>query len=74
MKIVPLELKNKGRNNTLSDAKNLICYWGINELEISSTEIAIYLGISQPAVSKAKKRGAIYSQKHEITWHHLAAR
>jgi len=74
LEIAPSDLKNKGRNNTLSAAKSLICYWGINELEISSTEIAIYLGISQPAVSKAKKRGAVYCQEHEVTWHHFAAR
>jgi len=36
-----------------------------------STGIANYLGISQPAISKASKRGAQYSQQQGLEWGEL---
>jgi len=64
--INPLEITHKGRQNTLSIVKSLVCYWGTQELGLSSTEIARYLNVSQPAISKAVKRGLQYSQEHTI--------
>lgn len=66
--IDPVDIVKKGRQNELSNAKSLICYWGIQTLGISSTEIANNLDISQPAISKASKRGAEYSELHGIEW------
>ncbi|NOX42362.1 MAG: hypothetical protein GXP19_01315, partial [Gammaproteobacteria bacterium] len=60
MDVQPSQLQHKGRSNNVSDAKGLICYWGIYVLGISSTKIARFLEISQPAVSKSSKRGADY--------------
>jgi len=68
------ELPKKGRQNTLSTVKSLICYWGTQELGLSTTEIAACLGISQPAISKAGKRGAEYCQQSGLVWEELASR
>jgi len=65
------DLSQKGRQNTISTVKSLICYWGTRELGLSSTEIATYLGISQPAISKAGKRGADYSLMNGLEWKKL---
>jgi len=50
----------------LSEAKGVICYWATTELGLSSTKIAKYLEITQPAISKAAKRGALYCQENNI--------
>ena len=57
------QLQLKGRANNLSVAKGIISYWGTQKLGLSSTEIAKFLKISQPAVSKASKRGAEYCEQ-----------
>ncbi|VAX00967.1 hypothetical protein MNBD_GAMMA21-1113 [hydrothermal vent metagenome] len=62
----PLEITHKGRQNSLSIVKSLVCYWGTQELGLSSTEIARCLNVSQPTISKAVKRGLQYSQAHTI--------
>ena len=69
--IQPAELLQKGRQNAVSTAKSLLCYWSINELRLSSTELAIYLGISQPAVSKSCKRGFDYCRRNELEFDDL---
>jgi len=38
-------------------AKSLICYWAARELGMTSTEVGKLLGLTQPAVSKAVRRG-----------------
>lgn len=38
-------------------ARSVLCYWAVRELEETKTEIAKELGITQPAVSLAVKRG-----------------
>lgn len=52
-----VDLHKKGRSNTISEVKALICYFGNRELGISGVEIGKFLGISQPAVSKQINRG-----------------
>ncbi|HEB87716.1 MAG TPA: hypothetical protein ENI68_11980, partial [Gammaproteobacteria bacterium] len=71
--VKPTDLSRKGRQNTISIVKSLICYWGTQKLGISSTEIASYLGISQPAISKAGVRGADYTHQHGIEWEALVS-
>lgn len=51
------ELSGKARNNKLSKAKALICYLAKEVLGYSLTQIADFLNISQPAVSKWVKKG-----------------
>lgn len=43
----------------------------MKELRSSSTELASYLEISQPAISKASKRGADYSHLHELEFENI---
>ena len=62
------DLALKGRQNAISTAKSLICYWGTQVLGISSTDISTFLCVSQPAVSKASKQGAKYCQQQGIGW------
>ncbi len=49
------QITDKGRRNTLSIAKSVICYLGTKELGLSSTDIASRLKMSQPSVSKSFK-------------------
>ena len=58
-------LINKGRNNSVSKAKGLICYLGVHRLGLSMNTIANRLGISQPAVSKARKQVMNYIQEYK---------
>ena len=46
------QLLHKARNNKLSKAKALLCYWGTNDLGLSTVEISQRLTLSQQAVSK----------------------
>ena len=62
------EIMNKGRDNQLSNAKAVISYLGMTCLGFSSHLIAERLGISQPAVSKLKKKGLVLfdSENYEV--------
>jgi REP element-mobilizing transposase RayT len=64
--VPPSDLKQRSRQNALSNAKSVICYLSIHELGLSSTEIAKYIVMSQPAISKAAKRGGLYCQQYKI--------
>ncbi len=72
--ILPKDIIKKGRQNDISDAKSLICYWGTQVLGLSSTAIAIGLSIGQPSISKASKRGEIYCQQYGIDWAEFSSR
>ena len=55
---LPLEIVwEKSRRPNVVQARSLLCYWASNELGMRMTEIAIRLGLSQPAVSIAARRG-----------------
>ena len=55
---LPLEIVwEKSRRPQVVQARSLLCYWASNELGMRMTEIAIRLGLSQPAVSIAARRG-----------------
>ncbi len=70
--ISPVDIVKKGRQNDISHAKDLICYWGMQVLGLSSTEIANYLNISQPSISKANKRGDKYCRQYGLEWEDVA--
>ncbi len=61
------ELTRKGRANSLSLAKTLICYWGSDVMGISTTQIANKLQISQPSISKSVRRGRAYCQENKLS-------
>jgi len=50
-------LQKKGRNNAVSEGKSLLCYWCFKELGTKGSDLAHYLGISQPSVTEIIKRG-----------------
>lgn len=50
-------IKKRSKNNSISQARALICYWASQEIGISGRDIASFLGISNPAVSKNIIRG-----------------
>ena len=55
---LPLEIVwEKSRRPQVVHARSLLCYWASNELGMRMTDIAIRLGLSQPAVSIAARRG-----------------
>jgi len=45
------------RSSNLIQARSLLCYWAIHELGTTATAIAKRMGITQPAVSIASRRG-----------------
>lgn len=63
------KLQRKGKDNTLSKAKMLFCYWGRNELGISGKKIGDYLGISRQAVCKNIAKGVEFDDttKYKLT-------
>ncbi len=60
------DLNKKARNNALSTAKALICYWGVNKLGFTAREIASELNITQPAVSYWTVKGKRYCDIERI--------
>lgn len=60
------DLKRKGRDNNVSLAKQLIAYWGIQELGLSGQDLARYFGVSRQAVSKMSFKGKGHVQEHGI--------
>lgn len=51
------ELLARSRNGSVSEAKAIICYLGVEKLGLKSRELADRLRISQPAVSKWISKG-----------------
>ena len=47
----------KGKYPDVVRAGSLFCYWAVRELGISNTAVAGHLGLTQPAVSIAVRRG-----------------
>ena len=50
-------IKRRGKDNSLSQARALICYWGRHSLGLSGIEIGEFLNISKQAVAKNIERG-----------------
>ena len=59
-------LLRKARDNKLSLAKSLICYWGTNKLGLTAGEIARKLRITQPAVLYLTKKGFNYCHSNNV--------
>jgi hypothetical protein len=55
--IEPEKVLAPGKYKNVVDARSVLCYWAVRELEISATDIAKKIKISQPAVSISVKRG-----------------
>lgn len=60
------DLSGKARNNRLSDAKAMICYLAKEALGLSLTAIAVFLSVTQPAVSKWVSKGKVLDERGEM--------
>jgi len=61
----PEEIKRAGKNPKEVASRSVVSYWAVRELGMSETEVARRLGVTQPAVSQAVKRGErIIEERH----------
>jgi DNA-binding transcriptional ArsR family regulator len=51
------DLLRPGKYGGVVEGRDLVCYWAVREFGWSVTDIARRIGISQPAVSYAVRRG-----------------
>ena len=51
------DIYSKSREKVKADARGLFCYWAVRELGYGLTELAKLLGMTQPGVGYAVKRG-----------------
>jgi putative transposase len=51
------DILSKGKQQKKVKARSLFCYWAVNELGVSLTELARQIGISVPAVGYSVERG-----------------
>ena len=55
---LPLDIVwKKNRRPQVVQTRSLLCYWAAKKLRMSMTEIGCRLGLTQPAVSIAARRG-----------------
>jgi len=55
---------SKGRQRHQTLARSLFSFWAVRELGMSNTEVGKKLGISQPAVGYAVRRGEALAKEH----------
>jgi putative transposase len=55
-----------GKDRLTVKARSLLCYWAVSKLGFSATELSKKLGVSQPAVSIAVKRGEKIAQTERL--------
>ena len=60
----PEEILSKGKQRKKVMAKSLLCYWAVNRLGLSLTELAGHLEMSVPGVGYAVKRGQSIAQSN----------
>jgi hypothetical protein len=57
----------KVRERLKSTARSILCYWATVEIGVKQSLLAKVLGITQPAISIAAKRGAEFLRKHHYS-------
>ena len=55
--LAPDAISRRGKQPSLVAARSLFCYWAVRELGLTTTAIARRLGLTQPAISSAVRRG-----------------
>jgi len=60
------QIRVSGRNNTVSHARDVLCFWAKEHLGLTSTQLEAQLKLSQSAVSRAAKRGRDYCFDHKM--------
>lgn len=59
-------LLSRDRQFHVVRARDLLCYWTTDELGLKQSEIAKRLGMTQTAVSMAKRRGKIFANENKL--------
>lgn len=64
------EILSPGKQPERVRARSLVCYWAVKELGINGTAVAKLLGIIQPSVSRAVRRGEILALEngYSLEW------
>ena len=57
---------SKGKQQKKVKARSLFCYWAVNELGVSLTELARQIGISVPAVGYSVERGKVIFRENNF--------
>jgi len=67
--IEPNEILNPGKQPERVKARSLLCFWAVRELGYTTTELALKLDLSQPAISASVRRGEkiVASEGYSIT-------
>ena len=58
----PDDIFSKGKQQRKVKARSLLCFWAVQELGISLTELAKHLGITVPGVGYAVVRGQVIAR------------
>jgi putative transposase len=66
LEVDPNCVETPGKQPERVRARDLFCYWAVRELGATATSIARRLGLTQPAVSVAVKRGERYSSEKDL--------
>ena len=64
------DIYSKSREKAKAEARGLFCYWAVRELGYSMLEIAGRLGMSQPGVVYAVRRGEGIANEKGIKFTH----
>jgi len=60
------EILLPGKKPVRVKARSLVCYWAVKELGISGLKVAVKLGLTQSAVSRAAQRGERLAIKYNL--------
>ena len=60
--MAPEEIWKPGNQPLRVKARSMVCYWAVRELGMSGTSVGQLLGLGQPAVSRAVRRGEKLTQ------------
>lgn len=61
------DIYSGSREKTKAEARGLFCFWAVRELGYGLTELSKWLGMTQPGVGYAVKRGERYAEENNCT-------
>ena len=66
LQVEPICVEASGKQPERVRARDLFCFWAVRELGVTATSIAKRLGLTQPAVSVAVKRGERFASEQDV--------